>query len=195
MKTKNEPWVGLFILMFGILLLSIMILAKENPNPTIQKSKNKYIERYIENQIYTANYNNLLLFIMHSEGFSSKPYICPSGFKTIGFGHVIKPNEHYNSMNYREAFECMECDIAICLEQAKELGYDGNKRLAVAHMYYSCNHNTVPKILANINNIEKYSKYMTKNGYVHSDNILNSRLFEKELWYTDGIININKFIK
>lgn len=195
MKTKNEHWVGLFLLMFGILLLSIMILAKENPNPTIQKSKNNYIERYIENQIYTANYNNLLLFIMHSESFSSKQYICPSGLKTIGFGHVIKSNEHYNSMNYKEAFECMECDIAICLERAKELGYDGNKRLAVAHMYYSCNHNTVPKILANINNIEKYSKYMTKNGYVHSDNILNSRLFEKELWYTDGIININKFIK
>ena len=28
----------------------------------------------------------------HFEGFSSKPYICPAGYPTIGYGTVYKPN-------------------------------------------------------------------------------------------------------
>jgi len=31
--------------------------------------------------------------VKHFEGFSSKPYVCPAGFLTIGYGHVV-PNDY-----------------------------------------------------------------------------------------------------
>ena len=34
-----------------------------------------------------------LALIEQFEGFSAKPYICPSGWLTIGYGHVIREHE------------------------------------------------------------------------------------------------------
>ena len=33
--------------------------------------------------------------IKHFEGYSRKPYICPAGYLTIGYGHVIKKEDAY----------------------------------------------------------------------------------------------------
>ena len=35
--------------------------------------------------------NNVLLMIMHYEGFRSRPYVCPSGVVTIGYGTTVYP--------------------------------------------------------------------------------------------------------
>ena len=40
---------------------------------------------------------NGLEFIKKYEGFQSKPYICPAGKLTIGYGHVISPHEQFNT--------------------------------------------------------------------------------------------------
>jgi len=32
--------------------------------------------------------------VKHFEGFSPVPYLCPAGVKTIGYGHVITPEEN-----------------------------------------------------------------------------------------------------
>ena len=40
-------------------------------------------------------YNNLKKRIKKNEGFSTKPYKDQLGFMTIGFGHLILPNEKY----------------------------------------------------------------------------------------------------
>ena len=41
------------------------------------------------------------------EGFSDKEYICPAGKVTIGYGHVILPNEHFSSSITKEEAEIL----------------------------------------------------------------------------------------
>lgn len=41
------------------------------------------------------------------EGFSDKEYICPAGKPTIGYGHVILPNEHFPSSITKEEAETL----------------------------------------------------------------------------------------
>ena len=31
------------------------------------------------------------------EGFSATVYVCPAGYPTVGYGHVVRPNEDYSS--------------------------------------------------------------------------------------------------
>lgn len=38
-----------------------------------------------------------LEFIKKYEGFKSKPYLCPAGKLTIGYGHVISTHEQFNT--------------------------------------------------------------------------------------------------
>lgn len=45
------------------------------------------------------------------EGFSSKPYVCPAGCPTIGYGHKIKSNENYESISEEEASLLLEQDV------------------------------------------------------------------------------------
>ncbi len=39
------------------------------------------------------------VLIRHFEGFQSKPYLCPGGYWTIGYGHLLSAKEvpHYNA--------------------------------------------------------------------------------------------------
>lgn len=37
--------------------------------------------------------------IQHFEGFSDVVYVCPAGFKTIGFGHMLREGETYDKIS------------------------------------------------------------------------------------------------
>lgn len=52
-----------------------------------------------------------LNFIKSFEGFSSKPYRCPAGYKTIGYGHLIKDNENIESVTKSYAVELLKQDV------------------------------------------------------------------------------------
>lgn len=46
------------------------------------------------------------------EGFSNKEYICPAGKATIGYGHVILADEHFQEpMTRREAENLLKKDL------------------------------------------------------------------------------------
>jgi lysozyme len=45
------------------------------------------------------------------EGFSSTPYICPGGKRTIGYGHVIPDGMDYESISEYEAEELLKVDL------------------------------------------------------------------------------------
>jgi lysozyme len=47
------------------------------------------------------------------EGFFPKKYICPAGYLTIGYGHVIKDNENLNDVSEEEAEFLLKKDIEI----------------------------------------------------------------------------------
>jgi lysozyme len=52
-------------------------------------------------------------FIKNWEKYESKPYRCPAGKMTIGFGHVMLPNEELKTVvNYFQAEELLRADIA-----------------------------------------------------------------------------------
>jgi len=40
--------------------------------------------------------NNGLRLIRAFESFSPIPYVCPAGYKTLGYGHVVKPTEVFD---------------------------------------------------------------------------------------------------
>lgn len=50
-------------------------------------------------------------YIMGEEGYESKPYICPAGKRTIGYGHRILEDEKFTSINQAEAEALLEKDI------------------------------------------------------------------------------------
>jgi len=52
--------------------------------------------------------------IKRFEGFSAKVYICPSGYPTIGFGHVVKPYEDFSAgIDEAQAEELLRQDAQI----------------------------------------------------------------------------------
>jgi len=50
-------------------------------------------------------------FIKSFEGFSSTIYLCPAGYKTIGYGHLIKKHKNFTSITESEALELLKKDI------------------------------------------------------------------------------------
>lgn len=45
------------------------------------------------------------------ESFRSKPYICPAGYLTVGFGHVIKEGESFTELTITEARHLLLTDL------------------------------------------------------------------------------------
>jgi len=52
-----------------------------------------------------------LNLIRHYEGFSSKPYLCAGGRWTIGYGHVILPDETFTEITEDEAIVLLSRDV------------------------------------------------------------------------------------
>ena len=54
-----------------------------------------------------------LELIKKYEGFSASPYICPAGYLTVGYGHVVKPHEVFDSpISPDFAEEILSTDVA-----------------------------------------------------------------------------------
>lgn len=53
------------------------------------------------------------------EGFSAKPYICPAGFWTIGYGHLCTSDHPTISKEEGEAY--LQQDMAVAAAQARSL--------------------------------------------------------------------------
>lgn len=54
-----------------------------------------------------------LRLIRRFEGFSAVPYLCPAGYLTVGYGHVVKnPNAFRQPITEDEATEILVLDVA-----------------------------------------------------------------------------------
>jgi len=50
-----------------------------------------------------------LALIKKYEGLALKPYICPAGYPTIGYGHVIRKGEDFSKgITKEQAEECKQ---------------------------------------------------------------------------------------
>lgn len=55
--------------------------------------------------------NQLIQLIKEFEGLKTIAYICPAGFKTIGYGHVLLENDNKDQINQTQAEELLLQDI------------------------------------------------------------------------------------
>lgn len=49
--------------------------------------------------------------IKRFEGFSSTVYICPAGYPTIGYGHLVRSGESFTEITETEAEELLRKDV------------------------------------------------------------------------------------
>ena len=49
--------------------------------------------------------------IKRFEGFSSTVYICPAGYPTIGYGHLVRSGEFFSEISEAEAEELLRKDV------------------------------------------------------------------------------------
>ena len=55
---------------------------------------------------------NAIDLIKHYEGFSSKPYYCPAGISTIGYGHVLRKDENFQFITEEDAEAILKQDCS-----------------------------------------------------------------------------------
>jgi lysozyme len=55
-------------------------------------------------------------FIKKEEGLRLKPYICPGGMKTVGYGHVLAATDSVKEISEEAAYFILKDDIGIALD-------------------------------------------------------------------------------
>ncbi len=68
-----------------------------------------------------ADYSVYINRLKQEEGFRSKPYYCPKGHLTIGYGHKILPNEKFTSVTIKQAEQMLGRDAAKAWNEAQSL--------------------------------------------------------------------------
>ncbi len=56
--------------------------------------------------------NDGLNLIKRFEGFSPTAYVCPAGYPTIGYGHLVREGEQFTSISVSEAEDLLRKDVA-----------------------------------------------------------------------------------
>ncbi len=160
------------------------------------KVKNLDLEKINKNSLnsWNKNYELTVEYIKQHEGFAGgKPYICPGGYKTIGYGHLIKKTESFTFLSKQQADSLLRSDFnkAIKLvEQYTDLR--GAKKLAIAHFVFTRGIGTFLKSPLNelVKNDEKIDEeivkwcyYRNKQGKrIKSTHALNIRKWELKMY-------------
>lgn len=63
----------------------------------------------------------LLELVKKFEGFSPTIYLCPAGYPTIGYGHIVLPNEKFTLLTEDEAEKLLEEDLLKYLKAVVKL--------------------------------------------------------------------------
>ena len=98
--------------------------------------------RFENNEKYEweQNYQKTLNFIKKHEGFNKgATYIDLGGHATIGYGHVVLPNETFaDTITEFQADSILRRDFGKAIKGVERLtDLEGNKKLAIAHFIYA----------------------------------------------------------
>ena len=136
------------------------------------------------------SFNKLKKRIKKNEGFSYKPYKDQLGFYTIGYGHLIKPNEKkYFNKNYKKKYfdDLFESDFNKSLKEYKKLFHNQkhkqNEKELLVEMIYQLGLKGVSKFKKMLFCLKKKEKYMTCLHMIDS------------LWYKQTPSRVNDLIK
>lgn len=96
---------------------------------------------HFDNPEFQSLYEETISFIKYHEGFAGgKAYYCVAGYKTIGYGHVVKPGEDFpEQISRREADRLLRRDFNRSIQSALKYSphLTGCRLLAVAHFCFA----------------------------------------------------------
>jgi GH24 family phage-related lysozyme (muramidase) len=191
MAQKNDTMKKTILLMAMLLVSFIKIdYSRQYSDPTW----------YIERLEYQNKYAETVDFIKKHEGFRSTQYKDMNGFKTIGYGFLVRyiPKRFSDSISAKQADSILNQKMThnISLAKKEYPGLDKYQILAVAHLIYCKGFGKLKKhpLDFQIKNgsvdkntwvyFSKYEKSTGRSGTVFRKN----RLFEYELFnYKDNI--------
>lgn len=139
--------------------------------------------------INPINYNKALDEITKHEGLRLKPYTL-NGHKYIGYGHLIKKNEHYTSIDSSEARYIMFNDLLCNINTIhKYSNLKGNKLLSVSMLSYNIGSTKVKKYIKNglLNN---YKSILTYNKFKCEGKVISSYKLGKRRAYEYALYNL-----
>jgi len=153
-------------------------------------------EKFTTNPLteWNLDYEKTIQYIKEHEGFAEgKPYICPGGYKTIGYGHVILENENFTQLTPAQADSLLRVDFNKALDAVgRTVNIKGSKKLAIAHFVFTRGIGTFIKsplkaMIENGENIDdeivKWCYYTNVKGErVMSQNALNIRNWELKMY-------------
>jgi lysozyme len=190
---------GLVLILFiGFHLIFETIFNKETELKGRELRKLDYYEIFSNDLAeWNKNYERTLRAIKKHEGFAGgKPYLCPAGYYTIGYGHVIKEGEVFSEITERQADSLLRVDFnkaLMAVESSVKL--DGTKKLAIAHFVFTrgigtFNRSELRQKILNGEVIDdeilKYSYYTNRNGQrVKSQHAFNIRKWELKMYNKD----------
>lgn len=124
-----------------LLLFLLLIIPYQLVAPSIGKPAD--INAIIEQRNYDKLYDQVIESLKKFEGLSLDSYNCPAGYKTIGYGHLIKPSDRLpSSIGESVADSLLRADFDISINEVTRLtGYnrykDAEKVLALAHFVFN----------------------------------------------------------
>ncbi len=159
----------------------------------------KEMTRQLSDAEWNLYYEETIEVIKQHEGFANgKAYSCPAGYRTIGYGHIILPNESFSAQISRtEADRLLRKDFEKALQSAKRISnLEGSRKLAIAHFIFAkgvgrYSRSTLRKLVEARMPIErelpKWSYYRKPSGKkVHSKWSHKNRLWELDMYYRDS---------
>lgn len=175
-----------------LLLLFFLLISIQSFAPELTEKQQEAIKAYFSLKAKnTKLYNSVISSLKKNEGLVLTPYYCPSNHLTIGYGHLIKKNEQYNTITIIQADSLLKADFDKRLNLINDT-LEYNKRLAIAHFVFNVGignylrSNLYKKIKMNKNidkEIVKWCYYTRKDGKkIKSNWLLQARKFELELF-------------
>ncbi len=146
---------------------------------------------------WSKNYEKTIKAIKKHEGFAPSPYICPGGYATVGYGHLIKDGENFPELTEKQADSLLRIDFnkaIMAVESSVKL--KGTKKLAIAHFVFTRGIGTFnkselrEKILRGESideELVKWCYYITPSGQrIKSQHALNIRKWELRMYKLDS---------
>jgi GH24 family phage-related lysozyme (muramidase) len=143
---------------------------------------------------WNNDYEKTIQYIKEHEGYAGgKPYICPGGYTTIGYGHIIMKGESFIQLTKSQADSLLRVDFNKALNAVERtVNLKGAKKLAIAHFVFTRGIGTFIKsplkeMVENGENIDKeivkWCYYRNIKGErVRSQHAFNIRNWELEMY-------------
>ena len=179
-----------------LLNLSVTGFTANNVNSFFHEEEPLLVKPQVEVVPYSWN-DELVENVMFFEGFYSRPYTCPGGKRTIGFGHTGE----YSKLNFVSRDKARNILLEELREHRKkvltivEVPLTENQIAALTSFTFNCGEGSLRKLVSgpnrlNSGNYESVSKilplYRKANGKVLKG-LENRRTWEKELWEHEEI--------